>query len=644
MAKHLFIFVLLGTLSWACTTAQEYTSKNKKAISAYQEGMKAMSSFNYSDAEESFKRALAFDPKFVEAYLMMGTMYEEQRMYEPAIEYFEKSLLIDPEFYPNTYYLVANLEIKTGQYEKALFNYETYLKRKNIKIAQKLIAEKGVNTCQFAIEQIKNPKDFNPKPLGKGVNSDNSEYMPALTADESTLIFTRLVKATSYETGSDKQEDFYISKFINGEWSTAVPLSDKLNSQLNEGAHTVAPDGKTLYFTGCNRESGVGSCDIYMSQWYKGDWDYPENLYEINSNSWDSQPSIAPDGTTLYFTSSRNGSLDLYVTRLDENNKWSEPEMLPKNINTTGNEMSPFMHPDGKTLYFVSDGHTGMGGLDIFYTRKTSDSSWSDPINIGYPINTHKDEAFLFVSASGENAYYAAGALDVLKNENSNMDIYSFRLYEDARPVPVTYLKGNVSDIITDLPLKASFELIDLKTGTITAASKADEKGAFLLCIPTGHDYMLNVSHENYLFHSENFSLSGVHTNTDPYVKNVQLRPISAGDSSIVILRNIFFDTDRYELKPESFAELDKLYLLMLKNPKLKIEIRGHTDNTGTKEINRVLSENRAKAVYLYLTNKGISADRMTYKGYGDSLPIDTNNTPEGRANNRRTEFKVISN
>ncbi|MPM25221.1 Protein TolB [bioreactor metagenome] len=414
-------------------------------------------------------------------------------------------------------------------------------------------------------------------------------------------------------------------------------MSDKINSPDNEGAHTISPDGKILYFTACNRQAGKGSCDIYMSEWYRGGWDYPVNLYEINSKAWDSQPSISPDGRTLYFTSSRNGGKDLFVTHFGDNGEWSEPVPLPSNINTSGNEMSPFLHPDGKTLYFTSDGHLGMGGLDIFYSKMIDDSTWSDPVNIGYPINTYRDEAFLFVSASGEKAYFASGGLDT-----RNMDILSFELYKEARPDPVTYMKGIVTDISTGLPLQASFELTDLSSEKVIASSSSDEDGSFLLCIPTGRDYMLNVSADKYLFYSDNFNLTGVQTKTDPYIKNIQMQP--ATSNAVVVLKNIFFDTDKFDLKPESYAELEKVRLMLVSNPKMRIEIGGHTDNTGSIEHNKTLSENRAKAVVNYLVSKGISASRMTYKGYGDTVPISTNDTPEGRALNRRTEFKVISN
>jgi outer membrane protein OmpA-like peptidoglycan-associated protein len=372
-----------------------------------------------------------------------------------------------------------------------------------------------------------------------------------------------------------------------------------------------------------------------MSKWKNGDWDTPVNVSEINSRFWDSQPSISPDGKTLYFTSSRSGNIDIYVTYLNDNGKWSTPTPLPKNINTPDEDMSPFIHPDGKTLYFASSGHIGMGGLDIFYTKLNDDSTWTDPVNIGYPINTYKDEAFLFVSASGEKAYFASGEL----NEN-NMDIFYFDLYKEARPDAVTYLKGVVTDMKTQNPIVASFELTDLKSGKIIANSNSDSQGAFLLCIPTGRDYMLNVSKEKYLFYSENFNLDGIHSKTEPFLKNIALQPVSTGE--IVVLNNIFFDTDKYDLKEESFIELEKLKTLLLNNPQMKIEIRGHTDNTGSKQHNQILSENRAKTVVNYLISKGIKPERIQSKGYGDTIPRATNDTPEGRALNRRTEFKVI--
>lgn len=642
--KHFLLALLMIAIGYtALAQDKSLSSKNKRAVKEYNKGVEAFKAREDADAETCFLQALIYDPKFVEPCIMLGTLYEGQRRWNKAIEFYEKSIAIDKDFFPNTYMIVATLQHKTGLYEDALRNYTAYLQVKNLNPGPKQQAEIGIKSCNFAIEQKNNPKPFKPVALGKGVNTQHSEYLPALTADEETVIFTRLIPATGDEYGPSKQEDFYMSKKVNGQWKTAVPLSKRLNSPLNEGAHCISPDGQILYFTACNREAGKGQCDIYMSKMRDGDWDYPVNIQELNTAEWESQPSITPDGRTMYFASGRyKKNYDLFVSTFnDSTGLWGEPKRLPDNINTTGVEQTPFIHQDGTTLYFTSEGHLGMGGQDIFYAKKLTDSTWSDPVNIGFPINTYADEACLHVSASGQTAYFASGDLEIEKGEAYNIDIYSFELYPEARPIPVTYFKGIVSDALTGIALKAAFELTDLSTGRIVARSNSDENGSFLICIPTGRQYMLNVSSDKHLFYSENFNLTEVRTSTDPYIKNVEMQPLSTGGT--VVLNNIFFDTDKADLKPESYIELEKLYTLLVKNPTMKIEISGHTDNTGAKQHNMVLSENRAKAVVTYLTGKGIAANRMTYKGYGDTSPITTNETPEGRAQNRRTELKIIS-
>jgi outer membrane protein OmpA-like peptidoglycan-associated protein len=332
--------------------------------------------------------------------------------------------------------------------------------------------------------------------------------------------------------------------------------------------------------------------------------------------------------------------MDLYKTTMDEFGEWSKPINISDSINTEGAESSPFIHPDNKTLYFSSDGHIGMGGMDIFYCRKDSNDNWGKPVNIGYPINTFGDENSLILNARGDMAYFASDKLEGFGQQ----DLYKFKLYEEARPNPVSYMKGIVYDDQTKKRLEAKFELISLKDGQTKVESKSDPvNGEFLVCLPTGSQYALNVSKKGYLFYSENFSTPAeIHHKIDPFLKNVPLKPIKVGES--VVLKNIFFEFDKYNLKKESRVELNKLYNLLKENKSLKIEIGGHTDNKGSEEYNKTLSQNRAKAVYEYLTSKGISSERLSYKGYGESKPIDTNKTEEGRANNRRTEFKVIDN
>jgi outer membrane protein OmpA-like peptidoglycan-associated protein len=314
------------------------------------------------------------------------------------------------------------------------------------------------------------------------------------------------------------------------------------------------------------------------------------------------------------------------------------PVNLGDTINTAGNEMAPFIHPDGRTLYFSSTGHPGMGGADLFVSRLSTNNRWLKPENIGYPVNTKLDEINLIINAKGNEAYISAER----KNGYGNTDIYRFELPSQSRPASVSYVHGKVYDKNTLNPLSASFELIDMQSDAVVVSSSSDAvTGEFMMSLPVDKDYALNVSCKGYLFYSMNFSLHNEHDATNPVKLDVPMQPVAVGEK--VVLRNIFFDTDKYELLPDSKAELGKLIKFLSKNTAMHIEIGGHTDNEGSDTHNMTLSQNRAKAVYDYLTANGISAEKLTFKGYGENMPIDSNETPAGRANNRRTEFKVIS-
>jgi hypothetical protein len=324
------------------------------------------------------------------------------------------------------------------------------------------------------------------------------------------------------------------------------------------------------------------------------------------------------------------------MSKLDINGKWSTPVNLGDKINTPGFESSPFIHHDNQTLYFSSNYHLGMGGFDLFYSRRDKEGKWQAASNLGSPINTQRDEIGLIINAKGNMAFYAS---DI--SSTTGKDIYQFELYEEARPIEVSYMKGKVYNGRTRQALKANFELYDLADGALVTSSFSDfRNGEFLICIPTDRNYMLNVSREGYLFYSENFSLEGVFHLDEPFKKNIPLKEILVGKS--IVLRNVFFETDDFQLKPESKTELDKVVTLLRNNPELRVEISGHTDNQGGEEYNQELSEKRAASVVEYLIAEGIEDDRLVAKGYGFNVPIDTNETAEGRANNRRTELKVI--
>jgi outer membrane protein OmpA-like peptidoglycan-associated protein/tetratricopeptide (TPR) repeat protein len=662
MRSLFYIFIFL-TISF-CTAAQNYSTSNKKAIKAYEEALQSFNRMDYANASEMMQKAIKADDKFIEAHLVLAEIFVEKGERKNAITSYQNVIRINPDFFSGMYFSLAQLEMMENEFESAKSHLEKYLTFKNLKPISIAQAKQKLKSCNFAIEAVKNPVPFSPVNVGENVNTEYDEYWPSLTADEQTLIITRLIpkeKSTNEysETEyldekdltpsnqlalpglSNVQEDFFISIKENDFWAKAINAGEPLNTQGNEGAQTILTDGSIMYFTACNRADGKGRCDIYLSLKENGQWTNAINLGSpINSGYWEAQPSISPDGKTLYFVSNREGGFgkkDIWMSNILADGRWSKPINPGKNINSSGDEQSPFIHPDNKTLYFASDGKTGMGGFDLFKVSRNDDGSWSEPFNLGYPINTSSDEIGFIVNAKGDRAYFSSDRLSEM-----GRDIFEFELYTEARPNPVSYIKGKVFDSENKNNLKAHFELINLESNEIVMEAESDEStGEFLVCIPTNNDYALNVSKEGYLFYSDNFELKGVHEITSPYLKDVALNPIKTGQK--IILRNIFYETDSYELVDKSVAELTKLIDFLNHNPGLKIEISGHTDNVGTVDYNLGLSKNRAKSVYHYLTENGINPERLSYKGYGESQAISSNETIEGRSDNRRTEIKILS-
>jgi outer membrane protein OmpA-like peptidoglycan-associated protein len=395
-----------------------------------------------------------------------------------------------------------------------------------------------------------------------------------------------------------------------------------------------------LFFTGCNRPQGMGSCDIYISRREGKEWSKPFNIgAPVNTPGWESQPSLSADGRTLYFVSTRSGGVggyDIWKSELKDGGEWSAPINLGPTINTPYDEQSPFIHPDDQTLYFSSNGWPGLGNKDIFMSRKNNATgNWQTPLNLGYPINTFGEESSLTISSNGRTAFFASDQ----KGGFGGMDIYSFELPEKLRPNLVTFVKGQVFDKDSNEPLDGTIQIINLNTGKAVYDDVADlESGEFLATMVVGNTFALNVSKAGYLFYSENFSLKDQKSNT-PYLIKVPLQKITIG--GMVTLNNVFFDTNKFDLLPESKVELQQLISFLQKNPKVAIEISGHTDNVGEDRKNMLLSENRAKAVYSYLIANKINASRLTYKGYGETRPAGENDTEEGRQRNRRTEFSI---
>ena len=418
-----------------------------------------------------------------------------------------------------------------------------------------------------------------------------------------------------------------------------------MNTEGNEGAASFTPDGQFVFFTACSRRDGYGDCDIYVSRLDGNTWSKPRNLGPlINTPAWESQPCISNDGRTLYFASSRKGGeggQDIYQTTY-QNGTWSEPENLGPTINSSGNEVSPFLHADGKTLYFSSSGHLGFGGLDLFISKKTPEG-WTKPENLGHPLNTSADEGNIFVNAQGNLGYINSTREGGL----GRSDIYSFELDPSIRPDFTTYVRGYVREKGSQKPLAGKVTFINIETGdTIRSVYANKASGKFLLTLPLEQDYAAFIDKKGYLFASQFFSLKDLPTPADDarsdqyFDVEIELQPLEVGIT--VVMSNVFYETNEYDLLDASKAELEHLVQFMKLNPKVQVEIGGHTDNVGSTQDNKVLSDNRARSVKKYLEERGIASARVLAKGYGEVQPVADNTTEEGRALNRRTECRIV--
>jgi len=594
---------------------------------------------DFRNAELNFMRAIQTDPRFYEAYMMLGELFFRQKRYSEAAENYKMAVKLDSLFYRPVFFNLATSEMLSGDYANALIHFKVYIEQKDVSEANKITAAKNIKSCEFAIEAIKRPVPFSPVNAGLGINTTDDEYWPSITADGQIMMFTREV-TTSRGGRNFSQEDFYISIKTNDIWGEAFDAGPPLNTPQNEGAQSLSADGSYMFFTACDRQGSIGSCDIYFSANVNGRWTQPYNIgTPVNSPYWESQPSISADGRMLFFSSNRPGGFggkDIWYSVLGADSKWKEPVNLGANVNTEGDEMSPFIHFDGQTLYFASDGRPGMGGFDIYMTRMNKDTTWTDPVNLGYPINTYNDEMGLVIEASGKRAYFSS-----VRDKNNGKDIFYFDLDESIRPNPVSYLKGKVFDKETGGMLRAEYELINLSENKVVMKNFTNSSGDFLVCLPAGFNYGVNVSKDGYLFRSENFLFEGVYSVAEPYVKNILLTKIKTGET--IQLTNVFFATDSWQIKEESFSELNNLVMFLTENKDVVMEIGGHTDSIGSAEYNMTLSEKRALSVVDYLISQGISSDRLRYKGYGNTQPIGDNDTAEGRQLNRRTEAKIIN-
>jgi len=633
-----FLLLLLNVLTLA-GMAQTFDPEkvNKKAIDAYERALIRLRDGYVADAIPLLKKAIEIDPSYADAMLSLGGSYGELKQYQLAVDQYEKGRAMDTAYF-QYYYLPYSINLAgLGRFNEAVRAIDQFLAIPQLSdrsIKSGLYRKKcylfGV---QYAAKYPSVNYVFAPANLGDKINSERSEYYPSITIDDSLFVFTR--------RGDGFREDFFEASILGDKQYTPSKLIDgDINYEPSKGAINISQDGEWLLFAGYNFRGGYGDFDIYISYYTPTGWSEPENLGgNINTESWESSPSLSPDNRALYFSSNRPGGYggkDLFVSYRLPNGKWSKALNMGPNINTGGDELAPFIHADNASLYFTSDGLPGYGNSDIFLCRKGPNNEWSLPENLGYPINTIENEGSLFVASNGKTAYYASDRTD----SRGGLDIYTFDLRKDVRPARTLYVKGKVFDMATGKGLPSAVELIDNGSQQSISNVQTDETGYYFIALPVGKNYTFTVNRKGYLYYSRVYDLSG-NAADSTYKKDIPLTPITVNET--VALNNILFETNSATLAPISMVELNKLWQMLTDNPGLRVKIVGHSDNVGKPANNIKLSDARAKSVVEYLTGKGITGERLTYKGMGDTKPVAANKTDEGKALNRRTEFVIIA-
>ncbi len=630
----LFLSILLASFQLFAQEDPHFSSQDSKAVDLYLQSEELMHRKQFPEAIQLLEKAVARDPQFTEAYSRIGYCFIYMHADSSAKKYFEKVIELNPNSttYAGVYEKLGDIYMDDMEYAEAKKFFQGFLdfgpRAEAIRKTQKKIA-----TCDFAIEAMKHPLDFKPKLMPLPLNNFSMQYFPSITADKKTLYYT--VK-------DNGDENLYVSNFNNDAWELPVPISDKINTLENEGTASISADGKVLVFTSCNKKDGFGSCDLYVSNKVGDEWSKPTNMGNVvNSPAWESQPTLTGDGKTLYFASGRKGSrgqYDLWTSSMDDEGKWSEPVNLGPKINTNEMEVSPSIDPSGNVLYFASNGHIGMGGVDLFVTIK-NDTGWTVPKNVGYPLNTSDNEEALIITADQTKGYFSGGKYDA-KGNYLNV-LFEFDLPKELKTVFVSkFAKGIVYDNVTKAKIQAHVELFDLKTGKRVVSTNSDAiNGDYTATLTQGSEYALYASKKGYLFKSMFFDYKTPESfNTQSL--DIYLDPIKAG--ATITLANIFFERAKFNLEDKSKTELSKMLVLLKENPTMKVEISGHTDDIGKDLDNNTLSTNRAKAVYDYLIANGITATQLVYKGYGKLKPKVPNTNDVNRAKNRRIEFKVL--
>jgi outer membrane protein OmpA-like peptidoglycan-associated protein/tetratricopeptide (TPR) repeat protein len=619
-------------------------------------------------AIDNYLKAYKFNPENSLLNYKLGRCYLNNNDKAEAIKYLEKAIRLDPRIsldmtYNDANFLLARAYHLDYQFDKAIAKYKDH---KNALTPEQLAADekkinKMIGECETAKELVAHPVRVFVDNLGEVVNSAYPDYRPLVVPEESLIMFTSSRENT---TGGKRDkdsyyfEDIYASYYEDGRW-TQPENSYDLNSNNHDATAGISSDGTILFIY-----KSSGGNHLYESNLAGNMYTLPAEMPGIiNDGLKQASASLTFDKTTLYFTSQREdgyGGQDIYFSKRDAKDRWQKPENLGATINTPYDEEGVFITPDGKTLYFSSTGHNCMGGFDIFKSE-FKDNKWSNPENLGYPVNTPDNDVFFTMASSGQRGYYSSKKKDGFGEQdlyiitflgaakpmisNGDQTLLSFKSPSAVpKPAPAieqnTVLTGHILDSEDLSPIQATIEIIDNSKNELMASFESNAtNGAYLISLQPGKNYGISVNRKEYLFHSENFDIPE-DAMAKKISKDILLKRLEVG--SKIILNNIFFDFNKATLRSESVAELDRVFKMLNDLPTLKIELSGHTDNVGSASYNQKLSEDRAKSVVDYLIGKGIAVNRLVFKGYGFSQPIADNKTEEGRQQNRRTEFKVL--
>ena len=639
------VCVLAGILCMACsvTLGQDQVHKpNKKAQKEYDEAVEAYMRKEEAQAMTFIAQALERDSLYYDAWMLHSQLAQQLNDFDVAALSMSRAMALKPSAIDKWGIRWSRLLHRSGAYFQALKVWESLNLDDDAREEYALLEA----SLHFAIQSFMHPESVDAQPLQGNVNTENPEYYPSIFVSSDRMIFTRQVDAEGRFEG---QEDFFEAVEVNGAWEDLGAIQG-VNTRGNEGAPSVRGDGRRLIFTACETlhngygpRNGQGSCDLFEAEWNaaQGRYDREVNLNALNTPFWESQPSLSADGNEIYFVRAQRNlrgdmQQNIWHSARNASGEWETPKRLTSTINTKGKEENPVLHPDGKTLYFASNGHPGMGGTDLYVSRKDTLDRWTTPMNLGYPINTKADENSLQVFPDGRRALFASD-----REQPGNLDLWEFNLPERVQAMAVSHWSGRVFDVANGQPVEAEVVVYSASGTQLSVMVSDPMDGSFSLPMVQQNVLTMEVNHQHYAFYHTVWNPDKLETTQGESAQELEIGLTRLEIGTVLLLRDVQFETNSATLDEVFQPELNQLVSTM-NGSDVRIRIVGHTDNLGTETFNQKLSENRAKSVASYLEQNGIEAWRMETQGMGADEPVASNASESGRAANRRTEIIII--